>query len=172
MHQTEVTRLFWSCEEEKVQMFVFRCREEKSKRYSGKVQIPEHRTLVLSYFPPLVWGQVLIKWRSRVHCQDVGHSFLQPGDRRFKWYDSFCNHKHKEKSHWSLVKSVWYSGTTLVINSKLGVCFVSAIFLLGGNTYFHLACYLKTRRRCAGLCVRWVEVSMTCTVVRLTAGEF
>ena len=36
--------------------------------------------------------------------------------------------------------------------------------------YFN--CNLKTRQQCAGLCLRWAEVSMTCTVVWPTAGEF
>ena len=53
-HQTTVRRLFWKCEEETVQMFVFGCREQKSK-YSSKVQIPEKSTsvFVLHYFPTL-----------------------------------------------------------------------------------------------------------------------
>lgn len=37
--QTTVTSRFWKCEEEK-----FRCGEEKSKKYSSKVQIPEAST--------------------------------------------------------------------------------------------------------------------------------
>ena len=38
----------------------------------------------------------------------------------------------------------------------------------------HLFVYAiqKTRRKCAGLCVRWTEVSMTCNVVQPTAEEF
>lgn len=36
MHQTKLTRPFRSCEEERVQMFVFRRREEKSQRYISK----------------------------------------------------------------------------------------------------------------------------------------
>ena len=40
------------------------------------------------------------------------------------------------------------------------------------NTYFLLACYLKTSHQCPGLCVRWADVWMTCTVVRPTAGSF
>ena len=55
--------------------------------------------------------------------------------------------------------------TVLDRGGKSGVCFGPPIFLLGGNTYFRLACYLKTSRKCAGLCVRWAEVSMTCTDV-------
>ena len=51
----------------------------------------------------------------------------------------------------------------------MGVCFGPPIFRLGGYTYFRLTCYLKMRPKCAGLCVRWAEVSMTCTVVRPTA---
>ena len=46
------------------------------------------------------------------------------------------------------------------------------IFRFGGYTYFRLACYLKMRRKCAGLCMRWAEVSMTCTAVRPTTEEF
>uniref|UniRef100_A0A671XX33 DDE-1 domain-containing protein n=1 Tax=Sparus aurata TaxID=8175 RepID=A0A671XX33_SPAAU len=36
----------------------------------------------------------------------------------------------------------------------------------------HLFSPLNLRRQCAGPCVRWAVVSMTCTVVRPTAGEF
>ena len=38
-------------------------------------------------------------------------------------------------------------------------------------TYFCLACNLKMRQKCASLCVRWAEVSMTCTVVGPTAAD-
>ena len=67
--------------------------------------------------------------------------------------------------------SCWWLGLRTE-GGKLGVCFGQWIFCLGEYTYFRLACYLKTRRKCAGLCVRWAEVSMTCTVVQPTAGEF
>ena len=43
---------------------------------------------------------------------------------------------------------------------------------LGGYIYFRLACYLNLRHQYAGLCVRWAEVSMTCTVVLPAAREF
>ena len=47
---------------------------------------------------------------------------------------------------------------------KLGVCF--------DLPSFHLDCYPKPRRKCAGPWVRWAEVSMTCTVVWPTTEEF
>ena len=41
----------------------------------------------------------------------------------------------------------------------------SVLGSLGGYIYFRLQCYLKTRHQCASYCVRWAEVSMTCTAV-------
>ena len=38
--------------------------------------------------------------------------------------------------------------------------------------FFHLHCNVNPSHRCASNCMRWAEVSMTCTVVRFTAGEF
>ena len=55
---------------------------------------------------------------------------------------------------------------------KLGVFFGSPVCHLGGYTFFHLHCYLKPSRQCAGNCVRWAGVSMTCTVVRPITREF
>ena len=60
--------------------------------------------------------------------------------------------------------------------AKLGVCFGPPIWCLRGNTLFHLHCYVYPSRQCAGSCVRWVEVSMTCTLVKtrkqlITAGS-
>ena len=49
----------------------------------------------------------------------------------------------------------------------IGVCFGPPVCRLGGYTYFLLHCCKSNQ--CAGLCVRWAEVWMTCTVVRLTA---
>ena len=55
---------------------------------------------------------------------------------------------------------------------------IGGLFWLGFSTsegtlmYFHLACYLKMRQKCAGLCVRWAKVSMTCAAVPPTAKEF
>ena len=46
------------------------------------------------------------------------------------------------------------------------------IWPLGVYPYFHLHCCVNPSRWCAGNCVRWGKVSMTCTVVRPTAGEF
>ena len=68
--------------------------------------------------------------------------------------------------------SFWRLGVFRQRAANSGICCGPPIFRLGGYTYFRLACYLKTRRKCASLRMGWAEVSMTCTVVQRTAKEF
>ena len=113
----------------------------------------------------LVFG--LPFWSLESGITAVAILFLEPDvtNRVELWRGCIAKAVFRQSTKPPICPSFWRLG-------KFGVCFSPLIFRLGGNTYSRLACYLKTRRKCAGLCVSWAEVWMTSTVVWLIAGEF
>ena len=130
---------------------------------------------------PITCDNVQLFWCAMFHVKiaEVGVSHIRASHKQV----SSLNLQVSRKSQVTVMKIKQFKSSHCYYSSKSSRVMAKVkqvtrslyeciLHVFGGYTYFRLACYLKTRWQCASLCVRWAEVSMTCTVVRPTAREF